>query len=327
MSNFLGTNLFMVAVLVFIAMLLLLEAAYLFWRGWRGPEAHRLKQRIQALSVARAASSGVLKQRLMDESPWAERVLEHLPRLRGLNQLILQSNSRWTVSGVLIASLALFAGGVFVSLEMLRTMSITALGVGLACAALPVLRLSWQRRKRLGKIEQQLPEALDMMTRALRAGHAFNAALKMAGEELPEPIAMELRAVHEEMNFGVSFQQALAHLVERVPLTDLRYFTVAVLIQRDSGGNLTEILSNLSRLLRERAKLLARVRVLSAEGRLSAWILSLMPFGMAGLLAVFNPTFISPLWTDPIGIGIVQGLLVMMAVGVLVMRRIVRIRV
>ena len=134
----------------------------------------------------------------------------------------------------------------------------------------------------MAKIERQLPDALDLMTRALRAGHAFSSALKMAGEEMAEPIAGEFRTVHDEVNFGVSLEQALTHLSERVPLTDLRYFVVAVLIQRDSGGNLTEILGNLSQLIRERLKLLAKVKVLSSEGRMSAWILGLMPFFLAG---------------------------------------------
>ena len=175
----------------------------------------------------------------------------------------------------------------------------------------------------MAKIERQLPDALDLMTRALRAGHAFSSALKMAGEEMAEPIAGEFRTVHDEVNFGVSLEQALTHLSERVPLTDLRYFVVAVLIQRDSGGNLTEILGNLSRLIRERLKLLAKVKVLSSEGRMSAWILGLMPFFLAGVMNLANPKFMSPLWTDPIGISIIKYMLTLMLIGVVIMRRII----
>jgi tight adherence protein B len=132
--------------------------------------------------------------------------------------------------------------------------------------------------------------------------------------------------VHDEVNFGVSLNQALTHLSERVPLTDLRYFVVAVLIQRESGGNLTEILSNLSRLIRERLKLMAKVRVLSSEGRLSAWILALMPFFLAGVMNLVNPEFMRPLWTDPMGITIIKYTLSMMFIGVLIMRKIIKIR-
>jgi tight adherence protein B len=144
---------------------------------------------------------------------------------------------------------------------------------------------------------------------------------------MPDPMAAEFRIVHDEVNFGVSLEQALTHLSERVPLADLRYFVVAVLIQRDSGGNLTEILGNLSKLIRERLKLLAKVRVLSSEGRMSAWILGLMPFFLAGVMNLANPGFMSPLWTDPIGISMLKVMLTMMLVGAVVMRRIIRIRV
>ena len=148
----------------------------------------------------------------------------------------------------------------------------------------------------------------------------------MAGEEMAEPMAGELSTVHDEVNFGVSLNQALTHLSERVPLTDLRYFVVAVLIQRESGGNLTEILANLSRLIRERLKLMGKVRVLSSEGRLSAWILALMPFFLAGVMNLVNPEFMRPLWTDPMGITIIKYMLSMMLIGVLIMRKIIKIR-
>ena len=149
----------------------------------------------------------------------------------------------------------------------------------------------------------------------------------MVGEEMSEPIAGEFRVVSDEVNFGVSLQQALTHLSDRLPITDLRYFVVAVLIQRDSGGNLTEVLGNLSRLIRERLKLFAKIRVLSSEGRLSAWVLGVMPFALAGGMYLVNPDFMAPLWHDPIGQSIIRTMLVLMAVGLLILRRIVRIKV
>jgi tight adherence protein B len=133
--------------------------------------------------------------------------------------------------------------------------------------------------------------------------------------------------VHEEVNFGLTLQQALKHLTERVPLTDLRYFVVAVQIQRESGGNLAEVLGKLAQLIRARLRLLARVRVLSSEGRLSAWILVLLPFVLGGLLTVFNPRFMQLLWTDPIGITLLKWMLGLMLLGVVLIARIVRIRV
>ncbi|HEY0825843.1 MAG TPA: type II secretion system F family protein, partial [Ramlibacter sp.] len=146
-------------------------------------------------------------------------------------------------------------------------------------------------------------------------------------DELQDPLAAEFRATHEEINFGVSVPQALAALAQRVPSMDVRYFVVAVLIHREAGGNLAEILGNLARVVRERLKLLARVRVLTAEGRLSAWILVAMPFVLAGLMLLLNPEFMRPLWTDPLGIALVKWMLGLMLLGIVLLRRMVRIHV
>ena len=192
---------------------------------------------------------------------------------------------------------------------------------------LPFIYVYRKRRNRLRKIGVQLPDALDLISRALRAGHAFPSALQMVGEELPEPIGGEFRITHDEVNFGVSLQQAMQNLSVRVPSTDLRYFVIAVLIQRETGGNLAEVLNNLSTLIRERLKLLMKVQVLSAEGRLSAWILSILPFALAGVINVINPGFMAVLWTDVAGTKMIVAALIMMAIGTLWMRKIIRIHV
>jgi tight adherence protein B len=174
---------------------------------------------------------------------------------------------------------------------------------------------------------QQLPDTLDFIGRALRAGHALPSALQMAGHEMVDPIAREFRITHDEINFGVSIQQALANLGARVPITDVGYFVVAVLVQREAGGNLSEILDNLSKLIRDRLKFYGKVRVLSTEGRMSAWVLCLLPFALAGLLELVNHDFISILWTDPIGIEMTYKVVGMMAIGALWSYRLVQIRV
>jgi tight adherence protein B len=324
-----GNNFLVVAVLVFVAVMLLLESLYLLWRAKKGPQARKFYSRLQVLTAVRdmTPETQLLKQRLLSDLPPLERRLKSLPRVRGLDRFILQSDVGWSVSRLILTCIGAAAGAWLVAVSVAHQSHLVGAVAAVVFGVLPVAYVSRKRDKRLKKIEAQLPDALDLMTRALRAGHAFSSGLKMAGEEMAEPIAGELRIVHDEVNFGVSLEQALTHLSDRIPLTDLRYFVVAVLIQRDSGGNLTEVLGNLSRLVRERLKLMAKVKVLSAEGRLSAWILAIMPFGLAGLLNVMNPEFMSKLWTDPIGITMIKYLLVMMAVGILVLRRIVRIRV
>lgn len=328
LSFFSSHSVLVIIGLVFVAVLLLLEALHTIWKQYKSPEAKRLERRLRALSAADDNSNPtkLVKERVLSDMPRMQRVLQTMPRAHQLDRFIVQSGLDWTVSGLLLGSAILFALGMLTTIMLRQPMELGVLS-GLVLGSLPWLFLQRKRLLRLKRMERQLPEALDLIARALRAGHAFSASLQMAGEELTEPIADEFRLVHDEINYGTSLQQALSNLGERVPITDLRYFIVAVLIQRESGGNLTEMLSNLSRLIRERLKLHAKVRVLSADGRMSAWILGLMPFGLAALLNLMNPEFMHPLWTDPIGITILKWLAAMMVIGLLLLRRIAHIRV
>ena len=329
LQNIGGNTFLIILLLVFIAVLLLLEGAYLLWKSYKGPKAKKIETRLRALSASRDNSqqTQLLKRRMLSEVPAIERFLLSIAKAQRLDKFILQAGLDWTVSRLLLTCAA-FGVIVFMIMFYAAHQSLLLSGlVGAVFAAAPLLYVSYQRSGRMGRFERQLPEALDLITRALRSGHAFSSALQMVGEEMAEPIAGEFRIVHDEVNFGVALQQALTNLSERVPLTDLRYFIVSVLIQRESGGNLTEVLGNLSRLIRERLKLMTKVKVLSSEGRLSAWILGIMPFALAGVMYLVNPEFMSPLWKDPIGISIVKYMLILMAVGVFVLTRIIKIRV
>ena len=318
-----------ILVLATASLLLLIVAGLQIWQSYKGPGVRKIEKRLQALAAAgdNSPQSQLLKERLLSQVPRLEQLLLRMPRAHLLDAFILQSGLNWTVSKLLQSSalLGLIAGIVLGS--WLQLSIEPAVAAGVAVGLLPWLYVSYRRRRRLARFETQLPEALDLMLRALRSGHSFPSALQMVGQEMANPVAAEFGTVHDEVNFGVAVEQALSNLTERVPLTDLRYFVVAVLIQRDSGGNLTEVLGNLSRLIRERLKLRSKVKVMSADGRLSAWILTLMPFALAALMNAFNPDFMAPLWTDPIGVVILQYLLAMMAVGVVVMQKIIRIRI
>ncbi|MEY4883726.1 MAG: hypothetical protein RIS34_1580 [Pseudomonadota bacterium] len=316
------------AVVAFVAVVLFAEALYLIWNTYKGPEAKKVEQRLRALSASADSTdrSAVLKTRLLSEVPAIERLLLALPRIHQIDRFILQSGLDLTVAKLL--SISLLVG--FCAYAVLFLIAFPAqmrLIVALLAFFTPWVFVQLQRTKRLRKMEQQLPDTLDLVGRALRAGHALPSGLKMAGEELPEPLASEFRITHDEINFGVSMQQALNNLGERVPLTDMRYFIVAVLIQREAGGNLTEVLNNLSKLIRSRLRFHARVKVLTTEGRMSAWVLGLLPFGLAALLNFANPEFISVLWTDPAGIKVTKVVLTMMAVGGVWLYKLVQIRV
>lgn len=315
--------------LVFIAVVLLLQGLYLIWKSYKGPEAKKIEKRLQALSASDDGTkqARLLKQQMLSEVPLLERFLLDVPRVHVVDRILLQSGLEWTVSHLFLSFLAAGAFGLLLASSLLTQPLLPTLVVAVAFAALPVLYVARARYRRLRKMEQQLPEALDLMVRALRAGHAFSSALQMAGDEMPEPMAAEFRIVHDEINFGISLQQALGNLCERVPLTDLRYFVVSVMIQRDSGGNLTEVLGNLSRLIRERLKLIAKIKVLSSEGRLSAWVLAVLPFLLGALMYYVNPEFMAPLWQDSIGVVILKYTLGLMVVGILLLKKLVTLRV
>jgi tight adherence protein B len=315
----------LLALLVLVAVLLLFEGLYLVWRSYRGSATAHLAGRLGNATPSREAS--LLRQRPSSRLPLIEAVLA---RWQGSHKLALwlqQSGTTWHPAQLATATVCVFLLALLAVQMMLHQPPWMALLAAFLAGVVPAAWAARQRARRLRKMERQLPDALDLIVRALKAGHAFSSALQMAGEELNEPIAGELRLTHEETNFGVPLERALLNLEQRVPLMDLRYFVVAVLVQREAGGNLTEALSNLARLIRERLKLHARLRVLTAEGRLSAWILALMPFMLFALICTFNRPFMEPLWTDPLGVSMVRILLCMMLLGTLWLRRITHVRV
>lgn len=315
-------------VLLFAAVFLLVEGAWLWWSASHGGGARRIAKRLRLMSARGGGADkvSILKQRRYSANPWLEARLRRLPRLALLDRLLLQAGGRWSVAQFLAWSAALLLAGLLLPPLWQPPLALTLAAPALA-AALPYLLARRLRRGRLHKVEQQLAEAADFLGRALRAGHSFANVLQMAADELAEPIAGEFRATHEEINYGVPMNEALQSLALRVPLTDLRYLVIAVLIQRESGGNLAEVLGNISRLIRERLKLQAQIRVMSAEGRLSAWILVLLPLVVMLVMSVTNYAYISLLWTDPTGVRLLWYAGGGMAAGIVWMRQVIRIRI
>ncbi len=179
----------------------------------------------------------------------------------------------------------------------------------------------------MAKFQEQLPDALDLIARALKAGHAFSGGLRMVAEEFGDPVGTEFRKTLDEINFGVGVDQAMKNLARRVDCADLQFFVVSVIIQRETGGNLAEILEKIAALVRERFKLYGKVRTLAAEGKLSAIILIALPFLIAFYFFLIQPEYISLLFRDPIGIAMLAGASIMMVIGVLMMRKMIQIRV
>ncbi|WP_342113839.1 type II secretion system F family protein [Pseudoduganella sp. OTU4001] len=320
---------YITGILVFVAVVLLIEGMYLTWNSAKGPEAERIARRLRMMSAGGhtgGENQSMIKKRLLSESPLLQRLLLQMPRVSQVDRLLEQSGLTWTVSDLIVLSVIcpVLVGGLtlYLNLPLFAVLGLMAFSI-----SLPLLWVINQKTKRLQKVDHQLPDALDLIGRALRAGHAFPTAMKMVGDEMSEPIADEFRITFDEVNFGISMHDALMNLATRVPSTDLRYFVIAVLIQRETGGNLAELLDNISRIVRERIKLLGQIRVLSAEGKMSAWVLGLLPFGAGLMIQLTNPGFLSVLYTDPAGRKMVATAIMMMIAGVFVMRKIIRIRV
>ncbi|WP_321861393.1 type II secretion system F family protein [Burkholderia cenocepacia] len=316
-------------ILTFVAVVLSIEGVYQWWNARHGAAARRIESRIRAMSAGGNVQQerlSILKKRMLDESKPFDRMLLRMPRVHALDLVIQQSGLDWTLPKLIMLS-ATFAALTWFALSFVRLPQLAAVPVALFAGSMPMLYVLRCRARRMRKLERQLPEICDMIARALRSGHSFTSTLGMVGDEFSEPMGGEFRVTFDEVNYGVSLHDALMNLATRVPVQDLRYFVIAVLIQRETGGNLAELLESIAALIRERFKLFDKVRVLSAEGRLSAWILGLLPFGTAAVMALLNREFLSVLWEDPAGLRMVEAMLVSMLFGLFWIRRIVRIRV
>jgi tight adherence protein B len=302
-------------------------AAVSYWSATRGKAARRIRMRLEALTTGAPVSleATLMKDESRPRGAWMQSLVAGIPRGERLKRLVAQAGLGWTSETFLRATALAFLGGFVIALFIMWW--VLAVAVGFATSFLPYGYLCRQRSKRLQKFETQFPEALDLISRALRAGHAFGSGLKVAAEQGPEPMATEFRLATEEINLGLSVPQALTNLADRIPLADIRFFVTAVLIQRETGGNLTEILGNISTLIRERLKLFANIRVLSAEGRLSAWILIALPISVALLINLVNPGYLRVLFIDPLGQRLLAVGCFMMVVGIVWIRRTIRIRV
>ncbi|SEB21212.1 type II secretion system F family protein [Paraburkholderia sartisoli] len=316
-------------ILVFFSIIMLIEATYIWWQSQHSSAARRVENRIRMASAGghdKDKAVSILKQRELSTSPLMTRLLLQVPRIHVLDRWLVQSGLNWPIgkffSYTVIPPLAVWMVGSMIYMPALALLTATLLGAFVA----PFIVIRAKAR-RVKQIEEQLPEAADMISRSLRAGHSFSTALGIVGDEMPEPIGGEFRTVFDEINFGVPLNDALGGLANRIPISDLRYFVIAVLIQRESGGNLAEILGNISQLIRSRLALLGKVKVLSSEGRLSAWILGILPFAMALLISIVNPGFLRILWTDPTGLKMLGVALAMMMFGVIWMRKVIRIHV
>jgi len=322
-------NIYIAALAIFIVAVLIIELIFYAIRSARNPDRERIRRELRKISSSRQIQEGtdIMRRRVLSEIPALNEILLRVTGIQRLDHLRYQANTRYPSGFFILLSLVL-AGVVFLVCNFLIIIGFL-LSVILAgfSGTLPFLYLYIKKTKRMSKFQAQLPEALDMMARSLKAGHAFSTGMKLAGDEFEDPLGPEFSITIDEINFGLGVPDALKNLVARVACRDLNFFVVAVILQRETGGNLAEIMENIAFLIRERFKFYGKVKALCAEGNLSMIILILLPFAIIGALLVVNPKYIMTLFTDPVGKIMCAGALVMMAIGGIVMRRIVKIEV
>jgi tight adherence protein B len=319
---------------IFITVVLLFEGFYYFVhsrsRGAR--DEQRVKERLQSWTERpdlNKTSNLVLKE-THSEIPWLNALLSKLKERQyaaRLAKLHDQAKAPYSLATCILASALLAVLGGLLGSRAIFGQPFIMLGCAGTGMLAPWGHLYYRKWQRLGEFHRQLPDALELMGRALRAGHALFVGMKMVGGEMKNPIAGEFQRGFDEISMGVSVPESLSHMAERVELMDVKFFVTSVNIQRETGGNLAEIIDSLGRLIRKRFELKKKIKVLSAEGRISALILMSLPFGMALALHLINPKYLTPLFTDPMGQTMVTVAVTMMILGGIVMKRMIAIKV
>ena len=267
----------------------------------------------------------ILKQAPLSSNPMLDELLRRLPGVIGLASLIKQAGQTWQVGSVVMISLIAFVLGSWIA-SFFMPADVLSVLLGLILAVSPFVYLYILREVRFKKCDSLLPEAVDLMARGLRAGHAVPAVLEMVGREIAEPLAGEFRALHEQTQLGLPLRDAMLDLVERVPRDDVRFLATAILLQKETGGNLAVILVKTAALARERARLRGQLNIYTAQGRITGWILCIAPFIMFGLISLVNWTYEKTLFTEPLGLKIIYFGMAMMVIGILVIRKIIDIK-
>jgi tight adherence protein B len=319
---------FLIALLVFVVVTLAVFAAMSLF-DQRKAQARVLRDRLSTVQKPASQSVpdvAVLRDEVLSRIPAFDTWLRRSERVSLLQKMLAQGNldvragnflMLCAVSAVVLAAVAVIAGGNL----------LFGWGGALLGFFVPYAYASHMRTRRFAKFEEKFPEAIDTLARAVRAGHAFTTALEMIANEVSEPVAGEFRQLFEEQKFGLPVRDALLNLAERVPLVDVKFFVTAVMLQRETGGNLAEILDNLSYVIRERFKILRQVRVHTAQGRLTMVLLMALPPTIVVIMTMLNPGFIRPLFTDPIGHALIVGGITLQTIGYFFIRRIIRIQV
>ena len=313
------------AVFVF-ALGTVLGGYWLFVMRPEGQEEDVLRRRLTGDQQRRAVPKAIIvkaPENLSAFEPLNQFLVRQERIVLPLRRLIVRSGRDTSVGTVLLW--CIFAGLIVFTVTTLFTKALFGLLAGGCAVWIPILLLKRSATKRVMTFEEQFPEAVDLLSRALRAGHALTTGLQMVGDEVPDPVGAEFRTLFEQQNYGMSLPDALKELAARVPLLDARFFVTALLTQRETGGNLSEVLDKLAAVTRERFKVKRQVRAISAHGRITGFALAFLPLSVAVILSITSPLFIRILIDDPIGVDMIIAALVLQVVGVLIIRKIINV--
>ena len=319
----------LIAVLTFLVVVVLILGIWVFASGEGAQE--QVRKRMSAVHKAEKRGEvniglKLVRDEMMSSVPWLHRLMLQWSWSTKLQDYLMQSGWAIKPAKLLLMSAVLALGSYLVSSYFLPHFYFS-LPIAAAAAAIPFVAVTVKRQMRLRKFEEHFPEALDLLGRAVRAGHAFTTGLEMISKESPEPLAGEFRTTFEEQNFGLPLRDALLNLTERVPIIDVRFFVTALLIQKETGGNLAEILDGLARVIRDRFRIYREVRVRTAQGRLTAGILIALPIFMMIILSVLNPKYIGVLFTDPKGPFVLATAATMQLIGSAILWKIIHFEV
>jgi tight adherence protein B len=322
-----GSDQLIFLLMVFLAVFLLAIALIVPSFGTSAQAAKHLRRRIRGVvTTLDTGAVSLLREKGRQRLSPLERWIEGLPGITRLNLFIEQAGRDTPAYRLVLLAAGLGLGFGLLGWILARSplWGLLLAGVGLMA---PFLKIRFERERRIARFEEQLPDALDVMSRAMRAGYPFTETLHVAAEEMKDPLGREFRLTFADINYGMDLKTAFFRLLQRVPSTSLMPVITGVLVQRDTGGNLAEILDKISAVVRGRFRFQRKVRTLSAEGRISAWVLTLVPFVLAGLMQLVNPEYLPLLVKDPLGRTLILWAFILIIVGIFWMRRIIRIEV
>jgi tight adherence protein B len=313
---------------LFIVVLLMIEAGYFGLRSIWKPEKQLVRRRLNSITatVEEDEMIDISRKKSFSQIPWLNRILSRLRWTEKVHRALEMANLPYPLGIFVLLSVLLAAMGYLVGSSVI-TNPLFLLPGAVLLGTIPFFYIFFKKGKRMHHFQKQLPDVLDLIARSLKAGHALSGGLKMVADEFGDPIGIEFAKTLNEINLGVGVPEALKNLSQRVDCIDLNFFVTSILIQRETGGNLAEILENIARLIRERFKLYGRIRVLAAEGKFSAIILVVLPFLIAFVISLLNPGYIQILIVDPIGPVFIAIALILMIFGIITMSRMIKIKV